>query len=59
MDEKVKAVNKSAEALRPPLKFGKLARFPSVRALRHAEFQPFRPQDLRDADFFKATDLPN
>jgi len=54
MDEKVKAVNKSAEAFRPPLKFGKLPLFPSVRALGHAEFQTFRPQGLRDTDFFEA-----
>jgi hypothetical protein len=57
MNEKVKAVNKSAEALRSPLKFGKLALFTLVRALKHAEFRPLRPQGLRDADFFKAPGL--
>ena len=57
MDEKVKAVKKSAEAPQPPLKFAKLPLLPSVGALGHAEFQSFRFRDLRDADFFKAGDL--
>jgi hypothetical protein len=54
MDEKVKAVKKSAELPPPPLKFGELTLFLSVRALKHAEFRSFRFRDLRDADFFKA-----
>ena len=54
MDEKVKAVKKSAEVLQPPLKFAKLPLLPSVGALGHAEFRSFRFRDLRDADFFKA-----
>ena len=54
MDEKVKAVKKSAEAPQPPLKFAKLPLLPSVEALGHAEFRSFRIRDLRDADFFTA-----
>jgi len=46
MDEKVKAVKKSAEALRTPLKFGKLTLLPLIGAVD--------PLGLRDADFFKA-----
>ena len=57
MDEKVKAVKKSAEAPQPPLKFAKLTLLPSVGALGHAEFRSFRFRDLRDTDFFKAGDL--
>ena len=57
MDEKVKAVKKSAEAPQSPLKFAKLTLLPSVEALRHAEFRSFRFRDLRDTDFFKAGDL--
>ena len=57
MDEKVKAVKKSAEAPQSPLKFAKLTLLPSVGALGHAEFRSFRFRDLRDADFFKAGDL--
>jgi hypothetical protein len=56
MDEKVKAVKKSAEAPQPPLKFAKLTLLPSVGALGHAEFRSFRFRDLRDTDFFKAGD---
>ena len=52
MDEKVKAVKKSAKAPQPPLKFAKLPLLPSVEALGHAEFRSFRFRDLRDADFF-------
>ena len=57
MDEKVKAVKKSAEAPQSPLKFAKLPLLPSVGALGHAEFRSFRFRDLRDTDFFKAGDL--
>ena len=57
MDEKVKAVKKSAEAPQPPLKFAELPLLPSVGALGHAEFRSFRIRDLRDADFFKAGGL--
>ena len=57
MDEKVKAVKKSAEVLQPPLKFAELTFLPSVGALGHAEFRSFRFRDLQDADFFKAGDL--
>ena len=57
MDEKVKAVKKSAEAPQSPLKFAKLPLLPSVEALGHAEFRSFRIRDLRDANFFKAGDL--
>ena len=56
MDEKVKAVKKSAEAPQSPLKFAKLTLLPSVEALGHAEFRSFWFRDLRDADFFKAGD---
>ena len=56
MDEKVKAVKKSAEVLQPPLKFGKLTLLPSVEALGHAEFRSFWFQALQDTDFFKAGD---
>ena len=57
MDEKVKAVKKSAEAPQPPLKFAKLPLLPSVGALGHAEFRSFRFLGLRDTDFFKAGGL--
>ena len=57
MDEKVKAVKKSAEAPQPPLKFAKLPILPSVGALGHAEFRSFRFLGLRDTDFFKAGGL--
>jgi hypothetical protein len=50
MDEKVNAVKKSAEFAPPPLKFGELTLFLSVRALKHAEFRSFWFRDLRDAD---------
>ena len=56
MDEKIKAVKKSAEAPQSPLKFAKLTLLPSVEALGHAEFRSFWFRDLRDADFFKAGD---
>jgi len=54
MDEKLKALKKSAENPRPPLKFDKLTLLLTIGALGHLEFQSFRPQNLRDADFFKA-----
>ena len=54
MDEKVKAVKKSAEAPQPPLKFAELTFLPSVGALGHAEFRSLRFDRCPGGRFFKA-----